>query len=114
MIRKKYSSKRKTSIGSRAALLSVVIIIIASILLLSPSRADASATADPDMTKYYTCIYVDYGDTLWDIAAEYCTGHYRDYNEYIKEVKEINNLGSDNIRSGIKLCIPYYAMEPIG
>ena len=59
--------------------------------------------------KYYACITIDEGETLWTIAEEHYSEEYNSYQEYIDEVKFINNLTDDTIYRGAKLVIPYYA-----
>ena len=48
-------------------------------------------------------------ETLWTIAEEHYSEEYNSYQEYIDEVKFINNLTDDTIYRGAKLVIPYYA-----
>lgn len=59
--------------------------------------------------KYYACITIDEDETLWTIAEEHYSEEYNSYQEYIDEVKFINNLTDDTIYRGAKLVIPYYA-----
>ena len=61
------------------------------------------------MTKYYTSIRVESGDTLWSIASDYITDEYKDMNEYIHEICSINHIFKDEIYAGEYLIIPYYA-----
>lgn len=46
---------------------------------------------------------VQTGDTLWDIAEEYCSEH-QSINEYIYKVKQVNNISSD-LKSGQTIII---------
>lgn len=59
--------------------------------------------------KYYTSVTVNRNDTLWKYATEYSLNN--EYNDYIKEVKRINNMSDDKIVSGMRLIIPYYSTE---
>lgn len=68
-------------------------------------RVDASTYNE----KYFMCIKVEEDDTLWTIAEEYISEEYSSIEEYIDEVKSINNLTSDKIYNGATLVIPYYA-----
>ena len=61
--------------------------------------------------KYYTSVCVESGDSLWSIAEEYITVDYENIYEYIEEVKEMNHLHSDFLKSGTRLCIPYYSSD---
>lgn len=60
--------------------------------------------------KYYTDIRVGRGDTLWGIAQQYMTDEYKNPAAFIREIKEINNIGSE-IQYGQYLTIPYYSDE---
>lgn len=63
-------------------------------------------------SKYFTSIYIENGDTLWDIAKENITSEYATIQKYIHEIKKCNNLHSNNITEGCYLLIPYYAEKP--
>lgn len=58
--------------------------------------------------KYYTCIEVLAGDSLWSIAERYMDDNYSTIHDYMKEVKEINDLETSNIHAGQYLTVPYY------
>lgn len=62
--------------------------------------------------KYFTSLEIENGDTIWDIAKENITEEYDSINDYIKEIKQCNNLSSDRITAGHYLLIPYYAEQP--
>ena len=59
--------------------------------------------------KYYTSVVVSEGDTLWDYAVKYSLD--TNYDKYIKEVCNINNLHNDKINNGMNLILPYYSEE---
>lgn len=61
--------------------------------------------------KYYTSLEVERGDTLWSIASEYADEAYCSVQEYIEELKYMNNLTSDKIVEGHYLTISYYSEE---
>lgn len=61
--------------------------------------------------KYYTSVYVDYGDSLWSIAEQYISAEYKSMHEYIEEVKSINKLENEYLKCGDQICIPYYSSE---
>ena len=90
----------------------IVAIIIAAVLYVSITHMDASE-ADAS-TKYYTCISVESGDSLWDIAQKYMTDEYTSTQDYIDEVVSINNLNNDSsIVAGTNLVIPYYEVTDL-
>ena len=70
------------------------------------SRAEAKRV---DSFKYYTAVTVNSNDTLWDIALDHLTDEYSSVNEYIREIKEINEMKSDTIYYGQRLVLPYYS-----
>ena len=71
------------------------------------------ADAHNDSQKYYTSVYINSGDTLWDIANTYCSVEYRNQQEYIDEVMRLNHLTSYDIHSGNYLILPYYGSKPL-
>ena len=91
--------------------IAILLFGIVSVLVLRPTP-DLNANADHVNNKYFTTITVSSGDTLWDIADEYRTVEYADAQEYIDEVKEINQIKGDEITVGCTLVIPYYAESP--
>lgn len=62
--------------------------------------------------KYFTSLEIKDGDTIWDIANQNITEEYDNINDYIREIKQCNNLSSDHITTGHYLLIPYYAESP--
>jgi cell division protein YceG involved in septum cleavage len=93
------------------------IIIIAAIVILAVgyigfNHSDSSDSQASDASeKYFTCITVEPGDSLWSIAEEYMTEEYDSVQDYINEVEEINNLKNTNIVSGTSLLVPYYEVR---
>lgn len=61
--------------------------------------------------KYYTSVYVDRDETLWNIASEYMSTEYADIRDYMDEVKSINHLTDDELQYGTTICVPYYSDE---
>lgn len=91
----------------------IFIITFITILSLSISLGSNFAAAQDEedsrpRQKYYKSIELAPGDTLWDIAAEYMDESYDSINDYIKELKDINGLTSDQIQEGQYLTVSYY------
>ena len=63
--------------------------------------------------RYYTDIEIEKGDTLWSIAKTYNKNSGMEIREYIREVKQMNRMISDNIEAGDSLTIVYFAEAPI-
>lgn len=92
-------------------ILAVCFALIVSIKAAAFSSEARSNDEPVQKYKYYKSIQINTGDTLWNIAKENMTAEYDSITDYIKEVKEINNLTNDYIISGSYLTIPYYDSE---
>ena len=87
-------------------------IILVTVLYILISHKDSPATSSSNSSKkYYKCITIEEGDTLWDIANEYKTEEYASTQAYIDEVLAMNNLNTDVIVDGTNLLIPYYKVN---
>lgn len=73
------------------------------------AKAEESGTA---YERYYTDIMIEKGDTLWSIAKTYNTNSGMSIREYIHEVKQINQMVSDNIEAGGYLTVVYFSEMP--
>lgn len=101
---------RHTKLALYGTVIMIAVAALSAVLWLS--GPEVVAQADHINQKYYTCIQVNSGDTLWDIAQEYKTSEYASTKAYVEEIKEINHLSDDVITSGCYLMIPYYAVHP--
>lgn len=94
----------------KSNLVSIVIAVLV-ILIVTVSyktlKTDAKENTELKGTKYYTSVFIEDGDTLWSIAQNNLPEH-TDINDYIKEIKKMNNLNSNQIHTGNKLVIYYY------
>lgn len=115
MRRRETEAKRRQQVMyQRAAVIILTAgIILCGVLLGSSIMASGKSRASDEMVsfKYYTSIQIEQGDTLWSIASDYMSPEYDSIQEYIAEVKELNQLGPDDIHSGQYLTIPYYSSE---
>lgn len=59
--------------------------------------------------KYFTSVEIEEGDTLWSISEEYMSPEYKDRDEFIDEIRQMNHITGSMIRAGEKLLIPYYS-----
>ena len=99
--------KQELSIG----LLTLITLSIAVLCFCLSGRVATKAASTEETYKYYTCIRVEQGDTLWNIAGEYMGEAYRSRSDYIREVQHINHLSGEYIRCGQYITIPYYSSE---
>lgn len=101
--------KRRIRQIRRNRRIAAVLFLVLTALNISMLGYTLSVKAEkPETYKYYTDIRVKSGETLWDIAMEYMTEEYRSPSDYIREVKQINNIG-EQIQYGQYLTIPYYS-----
>lgn len=63
--------------------------------------------------RYYTDIEIQSGDTLWSIAKAYSKNSGMEIREYIHELKQMNQMVSDDIKAGDSITIVYFADKPI-
>lgn len=89
-----------------------VIVLLANIIFGSFSaNAHGNSTEDPVSFKYYKSIEINKGDTLWSIAKNQTDGTSSEIIAYIKELKSINSLHTDDIHAGNFITISYYDNE---
>lgn len=87
-----------------------IFVLIIGCAICYGAGANANGGAQEPTYKYYKTIIVGTDDTLWSIAEAYCPEEYHSYREFIKEVKQINNIG-DTIYAGNTIIVPYYSTE---
>ena len=105
------SIRRKTKTGLVKFTFAVLVVaaVVCMILVSNRSVINAEESGTPvKLEKYYKTITVQKGDSLWSIAKEYKSGDYRTVQDYVNELKSMNNLGSDQINAGNKLVIAYF------
>lgn len=59
--------------------------------------------------KYYTAVTVQCNDTLWDIARRTMGEGYDSVHDYIRDIKDVNDMKNDAVYYGQKLILPYYS-----
>lgn len=89
-------------------ILSFVIISFVTIVVLSSAKT-AQAEEAVSLNKYYKTIVIQPNDSLWSIAKENTNGRRSEISRFISEVGDINGIGENELRSGMKLIIPYYS-----
>ncbi|MCI8549347.1 MAG: LysM peptidoglycan-binding domain-containing protein [Lachnospiraceae bacterium] len=85
-------------------------IIIAFVFFFGAIVSANTKKEENHLYKYYTSVQIRPGDTLWDIASEYCHDSSQ-VNAYVKELKEINHLRNNEIYAGKYLTVIYYSDE---
>ena len=100
--RAKKNHHRQFIFFSASGLIAVIVCIMLNVFPVS-----ADSTHSQTGSVYYTSIEIKPGDTLWNIAEETMTSEYSSVPEYVKVLKEINSLDSDQLEAGQNLIIAY-------
>ena len=112
-ITKSIINRQKRQIQVRRNILTLIlsIFVIVSISFLSLSTK-ANDMEHEQSQKYYKSIEISKGDTLWSIANDnFDSAHYKNTREFVREIKKMNALTSDDIVAGNHIIIPYYSSE---
>ena len=105
--------KRRRQVAKQRFALVVVaicVIILGSVVCGSIFSSAKDPQTDVPQYKYYKSIVIKDGDSLWSIANEYNPDKFNT-QEYIDEIKELNDLTSETIHAGQHLLIAYYDTE---
>lgn len=111
--KKRIAKKTHSSIRIRRRFLGKLLITISvftiflSVMTGFISSAQGNQEEEPVSYKYYKTIVIEPGDTLWDIAEEYCTDDYASLEDYIDALKEMNHLSGNTIYAGERIMIAY-------
>ncbi|MFQ9515423.1 MAG: LysM peptidoglycan-binding domain-containing protein [Eubacterium sp.] len=95
-------------------LLTVSFVMLLAMAVFTSVRlvnVDAMSSENEPLYKYYTSYEIQPGDTLTSIAEKYTVNTQQSVPEYVEEIRENNNLNTDNIVSGKKIIIAYYSDE---
>ena len=99
----------RENLTTKKLMLIVLTLLVTSVLIFicMTSRANASnAVAARDMKV--KSIEILPGDTLWEIASANYSDEFGSIKNYVKKIKESNQLKTDSIHTGMYLIIPYY------
>ena len=92
-------------------LCAAVIIALDSSMTCGAFLVSAHENAGNTVYTYYKSVEIQPGDTLWDIAEDTMTSEYDSTSEYVRVLKDMNNLSSDQIQAGMHLVIAYESPE---
>lgn len=110
MCRRRKQQRRK-AIRSYFLMITSICLVLIIVCASNDFSIRSGATEEPGTYKYFTEVRVTNGMTLWDIARKYISAEYESVDDYIKEVKEINSIYTDEIYYGQSLMVPYYSSE---
>ncbi len=85
------------------------LLLIVGVCFFSTFNDGGKVSASTSNQKYFVCVEIQEGDTLWSIADLYISEEYSSIDEYVDEIKELNDLTEDTIFCGATLVVPYYA-----
>lgn len=91
----------------------VIFVMLMSCIFGKTLVVASAEESGPSGQRYYTSIEIKEGDTLWRIAGAYRKGSGMNTKEYIRELKRMNRLLSDDIEAGEFLTIVYYSDKPL-
>ena len=95
----------KRVFNNNIMLIFVLLIILFFSILFGFKAVYANESVEYE--KSFISIEIKQGDSLTSIASDYALSP-SEYDEYISEVKQINNLKEDTIHAGCYLMIPIY------
>ena len=87
-------------------ILTFIFVLFLTITLFNNVQAKSEA----EYNKVYVSIEIKSGDTLSSYAERYAVSP-SDYDEYIEELRYINNLKDDTLYAGCYLLIPVYDLK---
>ncbi|MGN0161236.1 MAG: LysM peptidoglycan-binding domain-containing protein [Lachnospiraceae bacterium] len=105
-------NNRKRKLLKKKVILCLAFFVLLSILILPLStHVMAGSEREEQVYTYYASIQIQPGDTLWSIANTYAPSTSLSVNEYIKEIKKMNCLNSDQITAEMYLSVFYCSSE---
>lgn len=111
--RKRKVSMMKRTRASRIRIrffMAAAVVLAASMIFFCVLVSARGRSESLPAYKYYTSVQIGQGDTLWGIAEEYCPRQLS-VKSYVKELKQINRLKTDDIHAGNYLTVVYYSNE---
>lgn len=112
-----HTSTRRTAVRMRVRrqyrhlvliLLTAVILFLAVLFI---TKSTHKVEADEYMVETYETIQIEPGDTLWGLADQHKLSS-MSTNQYIRQVRAINDLTGDQLVSGQYLILPVYSDQP--
>ena len=110
-VRRSIRSPRKMiSAGKLSVMAAVILLLLTMSLILSTFKGSAAdvRAGIPLSEVQYKVVEIKYGDTLWSIARNNMNPGYTNIKDYISDIKDCNQMSSDNLTTGGYLMIPYY------
>lgn len=90
---------------NRYAVFYMIAGIVLSLSILAALLMPHPAYAQSEQVQVYESVVIQEGDTLWDLALQYAPAE-QDIRSYIREVRELNRMTSDQIHTGQSIILP--------
>ncbi len=101
---------RREILHHRTLIVSVGLILAIFLILVGGSRVHANqaqASGAYETATVYTSVYVNPGDTLWDIAERYMGGSSVDHKACVDELRRINHMNAEeDLLAGAYILVP--------
>lgn len=107
-------NKREAVLRRQRKLIAIIVVVFVSLGILLGTSINALASSKADVAsyyKYYKCIRIEAGDTLWNIADEYIADLNIDKKDYIAEICTLNGICEDDIYAGDCIVVAYYSQD---
>lgn len=95
-------TKKRLVIKSRVRF--TIFVILASVVINMIMFALVPEQTSADISKKTETVYVNSGDTLWNIASEYAENG--DVREMVYRIKKANQLSNANLKVGQSIVVP--------
>lgn len=96
--------RKRYRIVSTPRFITFLVLCVLFIIYIT-SSVTGSYDAEGLTEETYACVFVESGDTLWDIASQYCDDD-TDVRDMVRIIRDVNSLTGSNIRSGQVLLVP--------
>ena len=104
------SPRKMISAGKLSVMAAVIFLLLTMSLVLRIFMGPETNVRSriPLSEVQYKVVEINYGDTLWSIAKNNMNPGYTSIKDYISDIKECNQMSSDQLNTGGYLMIPYY------
>ncbi|MBR1572637.1 MAG: LysM peptidoglycan-binding domain-containing protein [Lachnospiraceae bacterium] len=102
------NSKRRVIGNYNLKLVFVIATIVAVITVCFSISTVGKAQQQHELLSYYESVQIQPGDTLSSLAQKYYINDIGDFNKYVNEIRELNNISGDDIHAGEYVTIKYY------
>lgn len=105
--------KKQNQLRNVLTKVTFVLVLVIFSLTFSAEAQDVNVRKESKLHKYYTNVEMPYGKSFEEVASQYyCETEYKNVNEFIGEIMEINGIyNTDTIVPGAYFIVPYYSED---